>query len=97
MKTMILLLLASSVWAVQCEKGCSEWEGVCACDAPKASSSEPEQNYASDEKPSKHPEPAYQRGEVNIVNVPNTAEEDIKIDQEKAKADAEGRKAAGLK
>lgn len=95
MKTIALLLLLSSV-AIACDKGCTEWEGICACDAPKASSQEPEINYASDEKPSKHPEPAYQRGEVNIVEAENMGTQDMKIDQEKAQADLDGKKAAKI-
>jgi len=98
MKTIVLLLLASNVFAVVCPTNYTEWEGVCAqLDAPRDKSTEPEINYASDEKPSRHPEPEWQRGEVKIAVIRNLAAEDIHMDQEKAQADAEGKAAAGIK
>jgi len=92
----VSLFLGASCFAA-CDKGCSDWEGVCACDAPKATVGEPDpSSFASDEKPSKHPEPAYQRGEVHVVDVPNMAADDIKQDQERNEADIVGKKAAGI-
>lgn len=94
MKTIAPLLLVATALAVDCPKNCEEWEGVCACDAPKATV--PETDYSSDEKPPCHPQPEWERGIVNTVTVPNLAAEDAKMDREKAEADAEGKRAAGI-
>ncbi len=94
----LLFALSGPGLAVNCPSGSVNWEGVCAqLDAPKSKSSEPETNYASDEKPSKHPEAAWQRGDVHVVDVPNLAAEDRKMDEEKAQAEADGKRAAKIK
>lgn len=95
MKTLsIILLLASIGWA--CDEGCTEWKDSCACEAKKGSAPE-ETNYASDEEPPKHPQPEWERGLVNVIRVPELSAQDHAYDQEKAKADLEGKKAAGIK
>lgn len=96
MKLIAILLIASNALAV-CPKGFEEHEGVCASLQGQVQEGSMDASVASDEKPSKHPEPAWQRGEVNIVNVPNCAAEDIKADQERAQADKEGKLAAGIR
>lgn len=68
----------------------TDTEGVCQASGPSAV-------QPSDEKPSFHPQPAYQRGEVEIVNAPNLEAEDRKYDQDKIDAFAEGLKRAGIK
>ncbi len=91
--TVIVGLLAST--SVACEKGCEEHSGVCACDARPDVEAE---SYAkpSDEKPRRSQQPEWQTGEVNASLAPSKASDDAKMDQEKTKADAEGKKAAGL-
>jgi len=51
----------------------------------------------SNEKPSRHPESAWQRGEVTADTPPSLIASDEKLDQEKAQATFEGKKAAGLR
>lgn len=96
MKWLMIALLVVPVVTVcsACPKNASEWNGGCVYDL--------EPNTAppvvpSDEKPSGHPQPAYQRGEVTIVDAPNCAKEDERMDQEKIEATKQGRKAAGIR
>lgn len=51
----------------------------------------------SDEKPPSDKMPSYQREGISVVTAPNTATEDEKADAEKRTADAEGKKAAGIR
>ncbi len=97
--TLFLSLLWLSSAAFACGLGCTEYEGTCACDAkPAESPAQVDQSaWVSDEKPSRHPEPAYQRGEVNALMLPSLAAQDMKQDQEARQADAQGKIAAGLK
>lgn len=99
MKSWIMLsLMLASVGAVACDKGCSEYEGVCACDIKPAevAAAVDTSVWVSDEKPSRHPEPAWQRGEVKVIDVPATGGEDAKQDLERQQADRAGKLAAGI-
>lgn len=90
---LIMLLLAAPV--IACNKGCTEYEGNCACD--QAPEKAVQTFVPSEDKPSHHPQAAWERGEVKADTPPSLAASDAKLDQERAKADAEGKKDAGLK
>lgn len=93
MKTFIVVLFLALPCGA-CSTGCSPYEGLCACDQR---AEQPIQTYKpSDEKPSRHPEPAYQRGEVKALTPPSLVSEDETLDREKADATAQGKKAAGV-
>jgi hypothetical protein len=63
----IVLLSASSVFAVTCPKGSSEWQGGCVVDiAPEVAP--PVQ--PSDEKPPTDKMPSYEREGANVVTAP---------------------------
>lgn len=95
MKTLAILLLSSV--AVACPSGTILYQGMCAdVPAPKDTVPVPEVK-PSDEKPSHHPEAAWERGEVNAATPPSLVTEDAKLDQQKAQAEEQGKKAAGLK
>jgi hypothetical protein len=73
------------------------YEGVCA-DNPQPEKPTSQDYYKpSDELPPKHPEPAWQRGDVIADTPASKASDDAKQDQEKAEADAQGKAAAGIK
>lgn len=101
MKTTILTVLVFlPSFVLACAKGCTEYEGNCACEPPSADTqtlAPMPQGVVSDEKPSRHPEPAWQRGEVHADTPPSVAAKDALADEEKAKAEADGKAAAGLK
>lgn len=90
-------------WAVlpillACDKGCEEHDGVCACDIPaEKAQSVTDASVVSDEKPARHPEPAWQRGEVKADMPASTAFKDALADEAKARAEAEGKAKAGIK
>lgn len=93
----VIVIMGLAGSAVACPKGTVEYEGVCAdLPSPEESTLAPAVGVVSDEKPPQHPEPAYQRGEVTADMPESQVAEDTKMDQEKAAADAEGKKAAGL-
>lgn len=94
MKLWIGVLLLAPTVAVACPTGMSEWNKECVVDIQPeiAPSVKP-----SDEKPPDDKMPSYQRADVKVIDVPSTATDDIKLDQEKAAADAEGKRAAGIK
>lgn len=96
MKTLIVMmvLLTSSYGMAACGQGCTEWEGVCACDQ-QAFKAEPV-NAASDEKPRKEQIREWESGEIKADMPPNLIAQDAKMDAEKANADAEGKLAAGI-
>lgn len=96
MKKMLisLMLLSTPLWS--CDPGCEEHNGVCACEAP-TDKTQIDYVQPSDEQPSRHPEPAWQRGEV-VADMPmSEAAHDILMNEARDKADAEGKRAAGLK
>lgn len=80
--------------ALVCPTNCYEYKGDCACDAPVHSAKDTYQ--PSDEKPRKSQQPEWETGEVKAIQVPNLAAQDAEWDREKAKADLEGKQAAGL-
>jgi hypothetical protein len=93
MKTVLLLLLVSSVYAA-CPEGTISHEGVCAADPSPAKA--PEVNYASDEKPRKSQQPEWETGEVKAEMPPSLISDDQKMDLQKYDAIQTGKKAAGL-
>lgn len=87
MKTLALILTLSSLaWA--CPKNSVEYNGNCFVDIKPEGTKDSVQ--ASDEKPSHHPEPAWQRGEAVVVDAPSTLAQDEKEDEDRRKATAEG-------
>lgn len=97
MKTTLLLLLISTMPTMShggCGTGCEEHAGVCACfGTPEiAPSVQP-----SDEKPRHNGIPSWQSGEVIASTQPNLADVDRRADLERTNANAEGKRAAGLK
>lgn len=91
---LVLLFLASNA-AASCESGYVEYNGNCYAD-PKPVA-EPEQNQASDEKPPQDKMPSYEREGVHADMPKSTAAEDATRDEEKLKAEQEGKDAAGIK
>lgn len=99
---LILLLLATSLLiglllampAVACDKGCEDHDGVCACSAVPEQAAPTVQ--PSDEKPPHNPQPESEMGNMIIDMPPSLAAQDAKLDQEKAKADAEGKRKAQI-
>lgn len=95
MKWLLVVLLASITTAsLACPKGASEWNGGCVYDL-QPQLAEPVK--PSDEVPPSNKMPSYQRADVNLVDAPNCAKEDERMDQEKKDADAEGKRRAKLK
>ena len=93
MKTMLIVLLLGTS-AMACDKGCSEYEGVCACDiapAETAVSVKP-----SDEKPPRSGMPAWQDPSIHAMTPPSLVSDDEKQDLERMNAMAAGKKAAGI-
>ena len=89
----VLLLCSAPVFAITCERGCSPFNDVCACDV------QPELPYVvqpSSEKPPKDKMPSYQREGVIIIDEVNLSTTDAHADQEKAEANEEGRRAARI-
>jgi hypothetical protein len=96
MKTLLIVLLFAVPVLAVCSKDSIEIEGVCAVmPSPEESTLAPIVS-TSDEKPSRHPEPAYLRGDVKADMPPSCSAKDAKSDQDKAQADKDGKKSAGL-
>lgn len=71
----LLILIVLAIPSVACDKGCTEYEGTCACDAPAEKASTVPEIAPSKEQPSHHPEAAWERGEVHAeMPLPETAE-----------------------
>lgn len=92
--------LAAAVLAVSpavnaCQVGFipSDTPGVCV----EKTGGETNPNWVSDEKPPEGRMPSWQRGDVKIVDAPNMALSDEKADQDKANANKEGRRKAGIR
>jgi hypothetical protein len=85
-------------FAVVCGTGCTEMEGVCACEAQteKVSTVTPS-NIVSGDKVPTYKIPSYEREGIKAAMPSPLTAEDAKLDQEKSQADASGKKAAGLK
>jgi len=95
---MALALIAFAIPALTCPAGCYLYNGNCACDVQPEKGIEPVQVYKpSDEKPSHHPEPAYQRGDVVAAFPESLIARDLADQRAKDKAAAQGKKKAGLK
>lgn len=94
MKYLLIVLLLVPVSLVACPKGSYEYNGGCEMDIQpqQAPSVKP-----SEERPPSDKMPSYQREGVKVIDVPNMAGEDAKLDREKVEADRDGKKAAGLK
>ena len=97
MKTLIVILFASSVAFAACPKNQIEYEGTCA-DLPAPS----EQALApmiptSTEKPPSDKMPSYEREGINAVNPPSLAAKDMETDRNNRCADLKGKKSAKLK
>ncbi len=94
MRTLIIVaLVASNV--IACNVGCYEYQGNCACEQRPADS-DASSIKPSDEKPPTDKMPSYQREGIVAAMPMSLAAQIIKEDEEKAKADAEGKKAAGI-
>ena len=66
MRTLILCSFLSSVAFAKCPRGTEEFGGNCASmPSPEENTLAPAIGIVNDEKPSRHPEPAYLRGEVH--------------------------------
>lgn len=91
---MLNIAVAFTAVAVTCPENCMPYKDSCACEAKQATV--PEVDYTSDEKPRKGQQPEWETGEVKVIQVPNLAAQDAEWDREKAKADLEGKQAAGI-
>lgn len=96
MRVLVIALLMASPVFPSCPNGFTAYgKDVCVQELkPEAA---PDVYRVSDEEPPRHPEPAYQRGEVTVDMPTSTAAQDVKMDKERDKADAEGKKAAGIR
>lgn len=100
MKWMIPLLFASTVALADrlpptCKQGYKQTDvyGVCI----EINQDEVNPMWVSDEPPPQEKMPSYQREGVTIVNAPNMAAEDERMDKERLDAEQEGRKRAGIR
>ena len=88
------MLLVEAV--AKCGKDCESHSGVCACFGTPEQAKSADEVQPSDERPSRHPEPAWQRGEV----VASTGQEERNLAYQHDKAiddaNAEGKRKAGL-
>lgn len=100
MKTLIVvasLLFPAVAGAVSCEKGCAEFNGLCACDEPAYTApSVPAPGVVSEEKPRREQIREWESGEVKADMPQSLIFKDAQLDMEKAQADAEGKRAAGI-
>lgn len=92
MKWILMLLISSPLAA--CDKGYSEYAGVCSDDQSPQKAIQT--TVPSEEKPSHHPQPAYQREEVKVDMPESLMAKDARADKERDEATEAGRKAAGL-
>ncbi len=80
----------------KCPKGTEEHQGMCAAlPSPEESTLAP-LIPPSDEKPRRSQQPEWITGEVHADLTPSVAAQDAKQDEAKMKADAEGKKSAGV-
>ncbi len=95
-KLLIVILLTSPV-VLACEKGCVEYQGNCACDAPaNKAETVTDASVISDEKPPQDKMPSYQREGIHADMPTSTAAQDAIVDAQKLQANGEGKKAAGI-
>lgn len=90
----VVCLFASNASA--CNIGCYEYQGICACDAKPIALTPSEETQPSDEKPRRSQQPEWQTGGVTADSPKSQAVSDDNADKAKEKADAEGKKSAGL-
>lgn len=83
-------------YSMACGTGCEEHQGTCACDAKPIGLALSEEVQPSNEKPRRSQQPDWQTGTVTAAMPPSEASKDAKLDAERASADNEGKKAAGL-
>jgi hypothetical protein len=95
MKLLPVVLLLMPLSAVACQKGYvpSDTPGVCV----EQSAEQTNPQWVSSEAPPSDKMPSYQREGITIINAPSMAEADAKMDREKAEADSEGKRNAGIK
>ncbi len=96
MKTAIVILLfLPAVAGAACKKGFAPTDvpGVC----QEGFSSTPNPAWVSDEKPPSDKMPSYQREGVVVIDAPSTTRADAVADEDKRDAEAQGKKAAGIK
>ncbi len=82
-RAMAVALVVSSMQYAQafCPNGFVDWKGGCAAMPVPESQKVDSSKWASDEKPSRHPEPAWQRGEVQVIDI-----QSFKTEREEANA-----------
>lgn len=80
-----------------CPPGSIEIEGVCAADLKPEQPTQADGVQPSDEKPPLDKMPSYEREGIHAETPPSMAAQDVKMDAEKAQANAQGKKAAGIK
>jgi hypothetical protein len=84
-KTVVVLLCCAS-WSFACGKGCSEYQGVCACDiAPEKAPDVDSSKWTSDEKPPRDKMPSYEREGITTADI----KPQMTVDDEIAAAKAE--------
>lgn len=93
MKTIVVILALSSL-AFACPEGTIPYEGNCAADLVPEKAVQTIK--ASDEKPPAEKMPSYQREGIHAEMPSSEAAKDVLADEEKAKAETEGKAHAGL-
>lgn len=93
--TMVIAVLLVAANAVACQPGCYSYQGICACDQVAEKAVQTFQ--PSNEKPPKSGMPSYQAENIKAEMPASMAGQDAKLDQEKADADVQGKKLAGLR
>lgn len=90
----IIALFASNAGA--CGEDCEEHQGVCACTQEPERPIPAQEIQPSKEKPRKEQQAEWQTGNVKADMPHSMSAEDERLDKEKATADFEGKRAAGL-
>jgi hypothetical protein len=83
-KLAVAVLFVASL-AVACPSGSYEWNGNCVVDLQPEKDTTPSVK-PSDERPSRHPEPAWQRGEVHADILPLPGKDPVAKDSQAEKA-----------
>lgn len=91
--TLCIVLAGTSSYTWGCPKGWVETDvpGVCQ-ESDTSSSVKP-----SDEKPPEDKMPSWQRADVKVIDAPSMTASDEKADRERAEAEADGKRKAGVK
>ncbi len=93
--SLIIALTLMGGRAIACEKGCVEWGGNCACDAKTEAIPAPA-IPPNNEPPPRSGAPSYQAEGIHADMPPSLISKDAQWNQEKADADAQGKKSAGI-